>query len=89
MNQAQIGTEKLSIEDGDYVVVDSSNTSPRNHDYVLSVIDGMANIKKFVQRGDQIALISESAHSYQPILIHPDDNYLVNGVVIQVIKKLK
>lgn len=89
MNRARIGTEKFSIEDGDYVVVDSSNTCPKNHEYVLSVIDGMANIKKFVQQEDQIALISESTNNYQPILIHRDDNYLINGVVVQVIKKLK
>lgn len=89
MNKARIGKEKLSIEDGDYVIIDSSKTSPRNNDYVLSIIDGMANIKKFIQRGNQIALISESTHDYQPILIHRDDNYLVNGAVIQVIKRLK
>lgn len=89
MNMARVGNEQLSIEDGDYVVVDSSNTCPRDNDYVLSVIDGMANIKKFIKRSNQVALISESSTAYQPILIHSDDNYLINGVVVQVIKKLK
>lgn len=36
------------MESGDFVIVDSENTSPRDGDYVVSVIDGMANIKNIV-----------------------------------------
>lgn len=93
MNQARVGEQELSIEDGDYVVVDESDRSPRDGDYVLSVIDGMANIKKFklLLQYNQIALISESNKDYPPIIIGEEDSYsyMVNGVVLQVIKKPK
>jgi len=91
MNKANINGEK--IEDGDYVLVDPTFTSLRNGDYVLSIIDGMANIKRYFKDTDnqRIILLSESSASFSPIFIHRDDldNYLVNGKVIQVIKKPK
>jgi SOS-response transcriptional repressor LexA len=91
MNKANINGE--SVEEGDYVLVDPSFTSVRNGDYVLSIIDGMANIKRYFKDTDnqRIILLSESSASFSPIFIHRDDldNYLVNGKVIQVIKKPK
>ena len=91
MNKANINGE--SIEDGDYVLVDPAFTSVRNGDYVLSIIDGMANIKRYFKDAEnqRIILLSESSASFSPIFIHRDDidNYLVNGKVIQVIKKPK
>lgn len=91
MNKANINGE--SVEDGDYVLVDPTCTVIKNGDYVLSIIDGMANIKRYFRDTDnqRIILLSESSASYSPIFIHRDDmdNYLVNGKVIQVIKKPK
>jgi SOS-response transcriptional repressor LexA len=91
MNKANVNGE--CIEDGDYVLIDPTYTSVRNGDYVLSIIDGMANIKRFFKDNDnkRIILLSESSASVSPIFIHRDDldNYLVNGKVIQVIKKPK
>lgn len=91
MNKAKVGEGKLSIEDGDYVIVDKANKSPRDGDYVLSIIDGMANIKKFVfdKENNRILLLSESTRNYPPIIIHPKDmyGYIINGVVLQVVKK--
>lgn len=91
MNKANINGE--NVEDGDYVLVDPTFSSVRNGDYVLSIIDGMANIKRYFKDSDnqRIILLSESSASFAPIFIHRDDldNYLVNGKVIQVIKKPK
>ena len=87
MNLAKIGKGKKSIEDGDYVVVDSSATSPHEGDYVLSIIDGCANIKKFTNMNGRMALISESSKNYKPIIITDLDSFLVNGKVIEVIKR--
>ncbi len=91
MNKANINGE--SVEDGDYVLVDPTFTSVKNGDYVLSIIDGMANIKRYFKdtENQRIILLSESSASFAPIFIHRDDidNYLVNGKVIQVIKKPK
>jgi len=59
--------------------------------YVLSIIKGMANIKKFIfdEVRNRILLLSESTQDYAPIIIHNNDfdNYMVNGQVVQVIKK--
>ena len=91
MNKANVNGE--SIEDGDYVLVDPTANSIRNGDYVLSIIDGMANIKRFFRdnENERVILMSESSASVSPIFIHRDDldRYLVNGKVIQVIKKPK
>ena len=91
MNKANINGE--SIEDGDYVVVDPKYRSVKNGDYVLSIIDGVANIKRYFNDNEnkRIILLSESSASFSPIFIHYDDldRYLVNGKIIQVIKKPK
>jgi repressor LexA len=89
MNQTKI--QGKNIEDGDYLIIDSSNTSPTNGDIVLSVIDDMANIKKYVwdEINRQVVLVSESTKDIPPIYIHEDDSFMINGKVIQVIKKPK
>lgn len=80
-----------NIEDGDYLIIDSENTSPKNGDIVLSVIDDMANIKKYVwdDENNQVILVSESTKDIPPIYIHEDDSFMINGKVIQVIKRPK
>lgn len=89
MNQAS-DIKGGPIENGDYVIVDYGNTNPANGDYVLSVIDGAANIKRFYKNRKEIRLVSESSFDIPPIILHEEDletsGYLVNGVVIRVIK---
>lgn len=91
MNQANV--KGKSIEDGDYVIIDPEDKSPNNGDYILSVIGGSANIKRFCEdsENNQIVLISESTQDLPPIYIHFKDyaEYMVNGKVVQVIKKPK
>lgn len=89
MNRAQVNGQ--TIEDGDYLLVDSEQTDPRNGDIVLSVIDDMANIKKYVwdEANNQIVLVSQSTKDIPPIYIHENDSFMINGKVIQVIKKPK
>lgn len=92
MNRARVNRGK-SIDDGDYVVVDTTQKLPESGDYIVSIIDGMANIKKFIQDEDnqQIVLMPESSKNYPPIFIGSDEleNYSICGKVIQVIKKPK
>jgi repressor LexA len=91
LNKARIGTKKKNIEEGDFVVIDYEDKNPKNNDYVLSIIDDMANLKKyfFDKENNQIALLSESTQDYKPIFVHPNDNYLIGGKIIQVIKQPK
>lgn len=88
MNKAQINGN--NIEENDYVVIDSNRRVPNTGDYILSIIDNQANIKKYARTKDgNIALLSESTSNYPPIYIGEDEQFLVNGKVIQVIKSVK
>lgn len=88
MNRAEIDGKR--IEDGDYVIIDQDYPNPKDGDIVLSVLDGVANIKKFYRDEDgNIVLMSESKQSFPPIHIHKHDNYFINGKVVKVIKKAK
>jgi len=81
------------IEDGDYVLVDTTNKNPRNGEYVLSNIDGAANMKKFFkdEENKQVVLLSESTNNVLPIYIAEEDmdDLVINGVIQKVIKKAK
>jgi repressor LexA len=88
MNKAKI--DKKNIESGDFVLIDSKYKNPKNGDYVLSVIDDCVNLKKFEQnkKTGEVMLVSESTNSkYKPIYISSEDNFMINGKIINVIKK--
>lgn len=79
-----------TIENGDFVVIDSLARDAKHGDYVLSIIDGCANLKKFIiDRNGQKLLISESLSKkdYKPIFLHDSDDFMINGKIISVIKK--
>ena len=87
MNRANINGK--NIEDGDYIIVDSSNKKPEDGDIVVSVFDGAANVKKFHwdHENNRVVLLSESTKDFPPIFIHEDDDFNVTGYVTQVVKK--
>lgn len=89
MNKATVGRDKLPINDGDYVLVDTMLKGVTlEGNYVVSIIDDAANIKKAARYGDEhIHLMSESTRSYPPILLHDADRYIIVGNVMQVIPK--
>jgi SOS-response transcriptional repressor LexA len=78
------------VQNNDYLVIDGNVKKPNNGDYVLSVIDDMANLKRFYRDNDTIRLVSESDQNIQPIILHADDletsGYVINGKIIRVIK---
>jgi|SRR3989344_3652113 len=91
MNKANING--VNIEDGDYAVVDPAPRTLKNGDYVLAVIDNTATIKRYFkdQENERLILLAESSASYSPIFIHYSEasSFIVNGRIIQVIKKPK
>ena len=88
MNRVEIDGKR--IEDGDYAIVDYEYKNPKNGDIILSIIDGAANIKKFYRDEDgNIVLTSGSTQDFPPIYIHKNDDYMINGKVVQVVKKPK
>lgn len=89
MNRAAINGK--NIEDGDFVIVDKNVANPQSGEYVVSAIEGAANIKKFYldAKNHQIILLSESSQDFPPTYIHTKDytDYLVCGRVVGVMKK--
>ena len=88
LNRASIAGKQ--VETGDYVLIDSSRGTPKDGDYVLSIIDGLATIKKYRldKKNNRIALLSESSQDYAPIFIHEDDDFRVNGTAVEVVKRI-
>ncbi|HEX9595006.1 MAG TPA: S24 family peptidase [Candidatus Saccharimonadales bacterium] len=88
MNRANVGGQ--AINNGDYVIVDSSVELPQNGDYVLSSVGGLANVKKYLRDDINrlIRLKSESSIDYPPIVIDPDDvdSYHIHGRIVRVIR---
>lgn len=92
MNRAEVSVNRKSIENGDLVLVDKNYKNAGDGDYVVSIIDDCANIKKLFidKRNKQVVLLSESSHDYPPIYIHENDyniDNLINGLVVDVFKK--
>lgn len=89
MNKARVNGSK-PINDGDYVLVKKTDkTEVVDGDYVVSIIHGLANIKrlKIDKQNSRIVLLPESHQSYQPIIIAEDDisSYEMSGKVVDVI----
>lgn len=88
MNKAKIDGKNLM--EGDFVLIDSEYKNPKNDDYVLSVIDGCANLKKFEKdtKTGAIRLLSESKNpKHKPIYVSSEDDFMINGRIISVVKK--
>lgn len=86
MNRAEI--DGKTIENGDYMVVDSQDLNANTGDVVLAIIDGKATVKRFIddRKNGQVVLKADSSFDYEPIFLHPDDEFSINGKVIGVIK---
>jgi SOS-response transcriptional repressor LexA len=91
MNRASVGEDRRTIDNDDYVIVDGTTPyQPVTGHYVVSNINGVANIKKFVKDdiNKQIVLMSESTDDYPPIVIHEDD-VLAQSKIVYVVKQPK
>jgi repressor LexA len=88
MNKAKV-RGNLTIEDGDFVIVDKAQMTPKDGDIIVAVIDGMATIKRYKldREEERILLEADSTESYTPIMIHPEDDFQISGKVIDIIKK--
>lgn len=88
MNRAEV-RKGSTIEDGDFVVVDSAYRTPKNQDIVVAVIDGMATIKRYKEdkKNKRVVLEADSTEEYLPIFLHESDDFTISGKVIDVIKK--
>lgn len=82
MNLAKVRT-KLTIE---RIVLIKYQ---KNNDIVIAVIDDMATIKRYKEDKvhDRIILQVKSTEKYLPIFLHKEDNFLISGKVIDVVKR--
>ena len=77
-----------NVNNGDYILVDPDYNDYNDNDKVLVVIDGVATIKTFKKMDSQtIGLFPESTdRQHQPIYLTPEDNFIINGKVVDVFK---
>ena len=91
MNKAMVRGKV--IENNDYVIVEkSSGYIPEDGDIVVSNIGGLANIKRFWRdrANNRIVLLPESTYpDFAPIIIDENDDYTVEGKVVDVVKGVK
>jgi SOS-response transcriptional repressor LexA len=91
MNKAKVKDDY--IEDGDYVIIDAQQVSPKSGSVVLSTIDDVANIKRLVrdEKNGQIILASDSKEEFAPIYINATEteSYRINGTVVGLFKNHK
>lgn len=87
MNRAEINGKR--IENGDYIIVDKNDVDIITGNVVLAIIDNKATVKKFIddRQNGQIVLKADSSFDYEPIYLHPDDEFSINGKIVGVIKK--
>ncbi len=87
MNKATVNGK--TIENGDFVLVNADVKEFKNGDKVLVVIDGLATVKTYrtVPGSKTLALLPESRDPrHKPIFLTADDNFVINGRVVNVLK---
>jgi len=89
MNRAEV--EGKTIEDGDYIIIEKQDDyTPNDGDIVVSIIAGLANIKRLRRDNarQRILLLSEShrQNDFAPIIISEQDDFSVDGKVVDVVK---
>ncbi|QQS20554.1 MAG: hypothetical protein IPL87_03205 [Candidatus Moraniibacteriota bacterium] len=86
MNKALV--EGKTIEDGDFVLVNGDIKEYKTGDKVLVVIDGLATVKTFrTVDGKNIVLLPESTDpKHKAIFLTDEDDFVLNGKVIDVLK---
>lgn len=87
MNKAEIAGKR--IEDGDFVIVDANIKDPKSKDIVVAIVDNKATIKRFIddRENGQIVLTPDSSFVYDPIHLHPSDDFSISGKAVGIIKK--
>jgi SOS regulatory protein LexA len=86
MNKARVNGK--TIQNGDFILVDSTWKHYDNGDKVLVVINGMATVKTYrTVDGKNIVLLPESTDKkHKPIFLTEEDDFVINGKVIDVLK---
>ncbi len=76
-----------SISDGDILIVDRS-IHARPGDIIIAVVESEFLVKRYRKQGKFVVLAAENLN-YTPIIIEPDTDFQVWGVVTSVIHQFK
>lgn len=74
------------IHDGDLLIIDKS-IEPTNNKIAICFIDGEFTVKRIKIEKDLVWLIAENKN-YEPIRVTKDNDFIIWGIVINVIKYL-
>ncbi|AIK95984.1 LexA family protein [Candidatus Odyssella acanthamoebae] len=74
---------QASIHAGDILIVDRS-LSPKTGNIVIAIVDGELTVKRLKIQTNQYILVPENSN-YQPLVITPDMDFSIWGVVTTVI----
>ena len=79
---------EAGIYEGDLLVVDRS-LDPKNNDIVIAELDGEFTVKRFVRKDDKTIVLEPANLNYQPIIVTPEHELVIWGVVVGVLRKLR
>ena len=80
---------EAGIFDGDLVVIDKS-LEAQDGDYIAAFVDGEFTLKQFrLDPENHCAWLVPYNSNYQPIRITEDNNFMVWGVITNIIRRLK
>ena len=72
------------IRDGDIVIVQQQRDA-KNGQTVVALVNHEATIKRYFKKGTHIEL-QPANEAMQPIIVHPSDEFHIEGLVIGVIR---
>jgi DNA polymerase V len=76
-----------AITDGDILVVNAS-LRPQTGDIVVAALEGEFLVKRYSVQKTKTYLVAENKN-FKPILINPDDEFTIFGVVTGVVREVK
>ena len=78
-----------AMDDGDIIIVDRA-IDPYNNCKAVCFIDGEYTVKRVEMLNDKVRLMpaNEKNTKYQPIVITPENQFIIWGVVTYTIKKM-
>ncbi len=75
----------IGVLDGDFVVVRQQSTA-KNNDIVVAIMDGEATLKRYLREPDRVILRAEN-EAYQDIVIPADRDLVIAGKMVGVMRK--
>lgn len=76
-----------AICNNDILIVDAS-VKPLNRSIVVAAIEGEFLVKRYCLEKEQVLLRAENP-AYEPVIINPDDDFSILGVVTGVVRQIK